>query len=220
MVGRRASVKTKRGDDDTEIETKKTKSLRQIEQEIAEQQHINSIENDHEYDEDDGARPIGEAIRVYDDGVKKTKHFKAFEFDGNQFQLEDAVLVAPEEGKVKPSVTIIKDIFQIKGDTLMVRAQRFYRPGEIQKKGGGTWESGDVRELFYSCHLDEISAISVMHHCVIHLVPLYKPLPDRKHQPGFIVRKFYDHVQQKVRNLTDKDCKTVLPQSVCSSSIV
>ena len=98
----------------------------------------------------------------------------------------------------------------------MVSAQRFYRPGEVVKKGGGTWESGDARELFYSVHLDEIAANSVMHNCVIHYVPLNKPLPDRKQRPGFIVRKFYDHEQQKVRNLTGKDCKTFLSRSAAA----
>lgn len=95
----------------------------------------------------------------------------------------------------------------------MVSAHRFYRPDEAKKKGGGTWEARDERELFYSCHLDEFSANNVMHKCVIHVVPLYKPLPDRKKDPGFIVQKRYDYVQKKVRNLTDNDAKCILPQS-------
>ncbi|XP_021735823.1 uncharacterized protein LOC110702429 [Chenopodium quinoa] len=200
----------KHEDDNYSAEIKKTKLLNEIVEPTIDEQSRNYSDCDQDDSEDDdGAQPIGAVIRVSDDGVQRKKHYRAFEFDGNRFQLEDSILVTPEEGKVKPSVTIIKDIFQIDGEDLMVRAQRFFRPEEIQKTGGGTWESNDARELFYSCHLDEVPAISVMHECVIHLVPLHKPVPDRKECPGFIVRKFYDYVNQKVRNLTDKDFKGV-----------
>lgn len=93
----------------------------------------------------------------------------------------------------------------------MVCTQRFYRPEEAKNKAGGTWESRDARELFYSYHLDEVPANAVMHKCMIHCVPLHKPLLDRRQHPGFIVRKFYDYVEQQVQNLTDKECKYVLP---------
>ncbi|KNA21127.1 hypothetical protein SOVF_046120 [Spinacia oleracea] len=198
MVGKRA--------------TEKTKLLTEIEEPTIREQSINCSESEQELEDD--AVPISEVIRVSENGIERKNHFSAFQFDGNHFKLEDTVLVTPEEGKIKPSVTIIKDIFKIEGEGLMVRAQRFYRPEEVKKTGGGTWESRDARELFYSCHLDEFPADGVMHECVIHLVPLHKPLPDRKENPGFVVRKFYDYVNQKVRSLTDKDCKGVLPRSV------
>ncbi|KAK9716577.1 hypothetical protein RND81_06G243200 [Saponaria officinalis] len=166
--------------------------------------------DDDDDDEDDesvnDAEPIGDVVRVSDDGGSKRNHFRAFRFDGNVFQLEDTVLVAPEEGKVKPSVAVIKDIFQVGSDSLMVCGRRFYRPEEAEKKEGGTWQTSDARELFYSSYLDELDAFNVMHKCVIHLVPVGKTLPDRKQQPGFIVQKFYDFGTKTIRNLTKRDC--------------
>ncbi|KNA21126.1 hypothetical protein SOVF_046110 [Spinacia oleracea] len=207
MVGRIVSH------NDNRAEIKKTQLLNETHKPTIEEQSRNCSESEQELQ--NGAEPIGEVIRVSDNGIERKKHFKAFEYDGNLFKLEDTVLVVPEEGKVKPSVTMIKDIFQIEGEEgLIVRAQRFYRPEEVKKTGGGTWESRDARELFYSSHLDEFPADGVMHECVIHLVPLHKPLPDRKENPGFVVRKFYDYVNQKLRSLTVKDCKGVFPQSV------
>ncbi|KAL9246716.1 hypothetical protein vseg_020214 [Gypsophila vaccaria] len=166
-------------------------------------------------DDDDGvydAEPIGELVRVSDDGGAKRNHFRAFRFDGNVFQLEDTVLVAPEEGKVKPSVAVIKDIFQVGSESVIVCGRRFYRPEEAEKKEGGTWHTNDARELFYSNYLDELDAYNVMHKCIIHLVPLGKTLPDRKQHPGFIVQKFYDFGTKVIRNLTEKDCECVPSQ--------
>lgn len=87
----------------------------------------------------------------------------------------------------------------------MVTGQWFYRPEEAEKKGGGSWQSCDARELFYSFHRDDVPAESVMHKCVVHFVPIHKQLPNRKQHPGFIVRKVYDTVERKLWKLTDKD---------------
>lgn len=87
----------------------------------------------------------------------------------------------------------------------MVTGQWFYRPEEAEKKGGGSWQSCDTRELFYSFHRDEVPAESVMHKCVVHFVPINKQLPNRKQHPGFIVQKVYDTVEKKLWKLTDKD---------------
>lgn len=88
---------------------------------------------------------------------------------------------------------------------MMVTGQWFYRPEEAAKKGGGSWQSRDTRELFYSFHRDEVPAESVMHKCVVHFVPIHKQLPVRKQNPGFIVQKVYDTVERKLWKLTDKD---------------
>ena len=88
---------------------------------------------------------------------------------------------------------------------MMVTGQWFYRPEEAERKGGGSWQSHDTRELFYSFHRDQVPAESVMHKCVVHFVPLHKQLPVRKQHPGFIVRKVYDTVEKKLWKLTDKD---------------
>lgn len=87
----------------------------------------------------------------------------------------------------------------------MITGQWFYRPDEAEKKGGGSWQSVDTRELFYSFHRDEVPAESVMHKCVVHFVPIHKQLPNRKVHPGFIVQKVYDTDELKLWKLTDKD---------------
>ncbi|CAO2819878.1 unnamed protein product [Amaranthus hypochondriacus] len=224
MVAKRPSKKSRCVEDDVDSSDKSTKKIKiklldEIQEPTVHQQQLESDynQNDEEEGEEYGEPiPIGDVIRVSGDVIHKKMHFEAFEFDGIRYQLEDTILVAPEEGKVKPSVSIIKDIFQTKDGSLMVSAHRFYRPDEAKKKGSGTWEARDERELFYSCHLDEFSANNVMHKCVIHVVPLYKPLPDRRKDPGFIVQKRYDYVQKKVRNLTDNDAKYILPQSAAA----
>ncbi|KAL2902588.1 Chromatin remodeling protein EBS [Bienertia sinuspersici] len=134
------------------------------------------------------AKPIGDVIRVSGKGRSQKKHYKEFEFDGNRFELEDPVLLTPEDKSQKPYVAIIKDITQLKNGNMMVTGQWFYRPEEADRKGGGSWQ-----------------AQSVMHKCVVHFVPLHKQLPNRKQHPGFIVQKVYDTVEKKLWKLTDKD---------------
>lgn len=96
----------------------------------------------------------------------------------------------------------------------MVTGQWFYRPEEAEKRGGGSWQSRDIRELFYSFHRDEVPAESVMHKCVVHFVPLNKQLPKRKEHPGFIVQRVYDTVEQKLWKLTDKDYEDKLQHEI------
>ncbi|KAK9983538.1 hypothetical protein SO802_033063 [Lithocarpus litseifolius] len=151
------------------------------------------------------AKAIGDSIRLSGKGRGRRSHYEAFEFDGNRYDLEDPVLLVPEEKEQKPYVAIIKDIAQTKDGSIMVTGQWFYRPEEAERKGGGNWQSRDTRELFYSFHRDEVPAESVMHKCVVHFVPIHKQLPSRKQHPGFIVQKVYDTVERKLWKLTDKD---------------
>lgn len=97
-----------------------------------------------------------------------------------------------------------QDITETEG-SLSVTGQWFYRPEEADKKGGGSWKASDTRELFYSFHIDDVPAESVMHKCVVHFIPQHKKIPSRKEHPGFIVQKVYDTVAKKLWNLTDKD---------------
>ncbi|PPD93934.1 hypothetical protein GOBAR_DD09035 [Gossypium barbadense] len=113
-------------------------------------------------DEED-AKPIGKVVRVSGKGRGRRSHYESFEFDGNRYDLEDPVLLVPEDTKQKPYVAIIKDISQTKDGSIMVTGQWFYRPEEAEKKGGGSWPLNDTRELFYSFHRDEVPAESVMH---------------------------------------------------------
>ncbi|CAL0313369.1 unnamed protein product [Lupinus luteus] len=162
-------------------------------------------EEDEEEPVQEDAKPIGESIRASGKGRGRRKHFESFEFDGNQYTLEDPVLLVPEDKDQKPYVAIIKDIAQLLSGSVMVTGQWFYRPEEAERKGGGSWQSNDTRELFYSFHRDEVPAESVMHKCVVHFVPIHKQLPNRKQNPGFIVQKVYDTVERKLWKLTDKD---------------
>ncbi|CAH9137397.1 unnamed protein product [Cuscuta epithymum] len=151
------------------------------------------------------AKPIGDVIRVSGKARGRRNHYKSFEYDGLSYQLEDPVLLVPEEQNQKPYVAIIKDISQTSKGNMMVNGQWFYRPEEAEKKTGGNWQSRDTRELFYSFHRDEVPAESVMHKCVVHFIPLNKQIPKRKQHPGFIVQKVYDTEQRKLFKLTDKD---------------
>ncbi|XP_038971116.1 uncharacterized protein LOC103705583 [Phoenix dactylifera] len=151
------------------------------------------------------AKPKGRVLRVSGKGKRKKRHYCSFEYDGNTFELEDPVLLTPEDKKQKPYVAIIKDITQDADGSMMVTGQWFYRPEEAERKNGGSWEAQDTRELFYSFHLDEVPAESVMHKCIVHFVPLNKKLPLRSEHPGFIVQKVYDTVEKKLWRLTDKD---------------
>ena len=103
---------------------------------------------------------------------------------------------------------------QAKDGTVQVEGQWFYRPEEAEKKGGGTWASSDSRELFYSFHIDEVPAESVMHKCAVHFIPPNKQLPQRHKHPGFIVRRVYDACEKKLFNLTDKDYEDPMQQEI------
>ncbi|KAF2950507.1 uncharacterized isoform X3 [Oryza sativa Japonica Group] len=155
-------------------------------------------------EENTEAVPIGEPVKITGRGKKQRKHYTSFEYEGNTFELEDPVLLTPEDSKEKPYVAILKDITETEG-SLSVTGQWFYRPEEADKKGGGSWKASDTRELFYSFHIDDVPAESVMHKCVVHFIPQHKKIPSRKEHPGFIVQKVYDTVAKKLWNLTDKD---------------
>ncbi|KAG6636796.1 uncharacterized protein LOC122280980 [Carya illinoinensis] len=157
-----------------------------------------------EEEQQEEAKPIGEPVRISGKGKGRRTHYEAFEFDGNRYDLEDPVLIVPED-KQKPYVAIIKDITRAKDGNVLVNGQWFYRPEEAERGGGGSWQSRDTRELFYSFHRDDVPAESVMHKCVVHFVPKNKQIPSRKQHPGFIVQKVYDTVQHKLWKLTDKD---------------
>lgn len=102
------------------------------------------------------------------------------------------------------SFILEQDITETEG-SLYVTGQWFYRPEEADKKEGGSWVARDTRELFYSFHIDDVPAESVMHKCVVHFIPQHKQILSRKQHPGFIVQKVYDAVEKKLWNLTDKD---------------
>ncbi|XP_011029278.1 PREDICTED: uncharacterized protein LOC105129056 isoform X1 [Populus euphratica] len=192
-------VTTRRGRGRPRKKLREEKSEDEVEEELEE-----DPEEEEEVPQED-AKPVGDSTRVSGKGRGRRTHYDAFEFDGNRYELEDPVLLVPEDKEQKPYVAIIKDISQTKDGSMMVTGQWFYRPEEAERKGGGSWQSRDTRELFYSFHRDEVPAESVMHKCVVHFVPIHKQLPNRKQYPGFIVQKVYDTVERKLWKLTDKD---------------
>ncbi|XP_027065755.1 ASI1-immunoprecipitated protein 3 [Coffea arabica] len=146
---------------------------------------------------DENPHPIGKLVRVSGKGTGRRKHYKSFGYDGKRYDLEDPVLLAPYEPNQKPDLAIIKDITQTKGGRMMVIGQRFYRPGEAEKKDGGFWQSNNTRELFYSFHKDKFPAESVMHRFVVHFIPPKMQIPPRTEHPGFIVQRMY-HAKRKL----------------------
>ncbi|KAI4315418.1 hypothetical protein L6164_028230 [Bauhinia variegata] len=195
---KRIKLQAEEDEDVAENKNKKMKKQKDNEEE-------GSLAGDEEEPPQEDAKPIGDPIRVSGKGRGRRKHYESFEFDGNQYVLEDPVLLVPEDKDQKPYVAIIKDITQSQNGSMMVTGQWFYRPEEAERKGGGSWQSNDTRELFYSFHRDEVPAESVMHKCVVHFIPKHKQLPNRKQHPGFIVQKVYDTVERKLWKLTDKD---------------
>ncbi|CAL1375344.1 unnamed protein product [Linum trigynum] len=191
-------------EEDEAVEEKGKRRKKGREEEVEEEEPDEEEEEEEEEVQED-AKPVGEPVKVTGKGKNRRTHYKGFEFDGNQYELEDPVLLTPEEQNQKPYVAIIKDITQTKDGNMMVTGQWFYRPDEAEKRGGGNWISSDTRELFYSFHHDEVPAESVMHKCVVHFIPVHKQIPNRKQDPGFIVQKVYDTDNKKLWKLTDKD---------------
>ncbi|XP_058778285.1 uncharacterized protein LOC131652451 [Vicia villosa] len=232
MVNRRFTQVATSDDDEDETppppqqhsKLRKRKRMKLIDEEEEEENDNSDNNNDNEEEKEeekkdppqtpDDAKPIGDPLRVSGKGRGRKRHYESFEFDGNQYYLEDPVLLVPEDKEQKPYVAIVKDIIQYFSGSIMVAGQWFYRPEEAEKKGGGSWKSCDTRELFYSFHRDEVPAESVMHKCVVHFVPLNKQFPKRKQHPGFIVQKVYDTLERKLWKLTDKDFEDVKQQEI------
>ena len=80
---------------------------------------------------------------------------------------------------------------------MLVNGQWFDRPEEAELKGGSHDMSHDTRELFYSCHRDDVPPASVKNKCVVHFVLSHKQLPNRKQYHAFIVQQVYDNVGRK-----------------------
>ncbi|XP_076887476.1 ASI1-immunoprecipitated protein 3-like isoform X1 [Bidens hawaiensis] len=170
---------------------------------------VGLIEYEDDEEEEDGVgngvKPIGNAVKVSCIGGSKRYHFNGFEARGVCYQLEDTVLVVPDDPYVnmKPSVAIIKDITATQDGRITVTGQRFYRLDVAVNENGEKWESSDSRELFYSFDKTEFPASAVMHKCRVNFIPPNKEIPRAKHQPGFIVRKVYDSKYKELSELVD-----------------
>ncbi|TVU16982.1 hypothetical protein EJB05_32987, partial [Eragrostis curvula] len=193
----------RRDDDDEETGTHRRhdrprkRSAPESDEEEAEPEEQQEEEEEPDDEENAEAVPIGDPVKVTGTGKK---HYASFKYEGITFELEDTVLLAPEDLPQKPHVAIIKDITETE-ESLNVTVQRFYRPEEAERKDGGSWPKQDTREIFYSFHMVDVPAESVMHKCVVHFIPLPKQIPRPKQLPGFVVQKVYDAVEKKLCNL-------------------
>ncbi|KAF5816061.1 putative BAH domain-containing protein [Helianthus annuus] len=171
-------------------------------------------EEDEEEDEEVGenVKPIGDIIRVsFIEGYRRD-HYYGFQANGASYELEDVVLVVPDEVGInmKPSVAMIKDISATQDGMITVTGQRFYRLEVAVNENGKKWKSSESRELFYSFDKTEFSADLVLHKCRVHFIPPNKEIPRAKDQPGFIVRRVYDSKYKELTELVDTgydDCK-------------
>nr|VDD31017.1 unnamed protein product [Brassica oleracea] len=80
--------------------------------------------------EPDDAKPVGEPVKVTGRGT----HYGQFEYGGNRYELEDSVLLHPEDTSLEPFVAIIKDITKKQDGRMMILGQWFYRHEDAKKK--------------------------------------------------------------------------------------
>ncbi|KAI3505136.1 hypothetical protein L1887_27054 [Cichorium endivia] len=205
----------------TAIESKSSRKRRKmIVYDDEDEEEVNQVSlppnsNDKEIDDNDDdddeeevrqdAKPIGNVVRVSGEGESRRNHFNGFEADGLCYELEDTVLVSPEEHDIytKPSVAIIKDIREASNGRITVTGRRLYRPEIAEKENGGNWESGEERELFYSFEEIEFAAEFVMHKCRVHFIPTNKTIPNVRKYPGFFVKMVYDAKSKKLCAILD-----------------
>ncbi|CAN8325660.1 unnamed protein product [Cochlearia groenlandica] len=153
---------------------------------------------------EDVAKAIGKMMKFTGKGVKKKCHYKKFEFHGQQYALEDSVLLVPEDAKREPYAAIIKDIYaQGKEGYVKIDVQWFYRLEDVDKKHLRNFDNKDSRNIFYSFHHDkEVFAESVVDACVVHFVPENKQVPNREDHDGFIVQRVYNFAIKKLCKFT------------------
>ncbi|KAI3713407.1 hypothetical protein L1987_71984 [Smallanthus sonchifolius] len=151
------------------------------------------------------AKPIGDVVKISEEGTHWKNHYKAFDFDGNTYELEDTVLLASDsQGRmVKPYVAMIKDITKMETKGIMLNVQWFYRPEDAAPRNGKKMEPIGARELFYSFHKDEVPAETIMHKCTVHFVTSQNHIPARKDYPGFIVQRVYDPNSNRLLKLAN-----------------
>ncbi|PHT57750.1 hypothetical protein CQW23_00113 [Capsicum baccatum] len=89
---------------------KKPKKVDEEEEEAkVEEDRVEKAEAVEEEEQLEDAKPIGEVIKVTGKGKGRRNHYKSFELDGNDYELEDHVLLVPEADQ-KPYVAIIKEV--------------------------------------------------------------------------------------------------------------
>ncbi|PWA62880.1 RNA polymerase II associated factor Paf1 [Artemisia annua] len=121
----------------------------------------------------------------------QTQHFK--DISCTYEAEEDSVLVTPPDEshlEMKPSVAIIKDIYETLDGSINMTGQKFYRHGVSSQ------------------------LILVMHKCCVHYLEPDKNIPSPKQHPGFIVRKVYDSISNKLNELLDSGFAEVVKWTV------
>ncbi|CAM8941108.1 unnamed protein product [Rhodiola kirilowii] len=170
-------------------------------------------EEEEEEDVEDRPKPIGSSIGSADKGCEL---YFAFESDGKVYELEDAVMLAPEDGELRPGVAIIKEIRQAVNGKISVILRWLYRPEEVNIKDDPRWLLYNTRELLLTDHKEEVPVATILYKCVVHFLPSHKQLPNRRVHPGFVVQHFYDHLKQRVFGITDEGyCIGSLRKEIC-----
>ncbi|XP_048135683.1 uncharacterized protein LOC125315275 [Rhodamnia argentea] len=206
---RRKPVKLVDEDEDEDGDGCEPKADQEGGQEEKSARNVKEEEEEEEEEAGEDAKPVGKPVKFSGEVMARKSHYIACIYKGDQYKLEDTVLLNPAETGHKPYVAIIK--VTIHFCTMPLWAQKSHselrdKPEEAKIKGGGeSWQSLDIRELFYSFHQNDVPLESVMHKCVIHYIPVHKQIPDRKQSPGFIVQKIYDPVEEKLWELIDED---------------
>ncbi|KAG0479953.1 hypothetical protein HPP92_010811 [Vanilla planifolia] len=157
-------------------------------------------------EEEELAKPVGTVVRSSGRGRNKMHHYAAFEIHEKVIELEEAMLLVPEQPASKPYIGILKDVkAKPNGGRVTVLVQWLYRGEEALREGDEplTWPARD-RELFLSFHCDEVTADAVMHKCVVHYVTPEVDVEEAKaRRYGFFVQKVYDVRKKVLWDLTD-----------------
>ncbi|KAM7278735.1 hypothetical protein ACFE04_005869 [Oxalis oulophora] len=106
---KRKQLVTREDDSDNDEDNMKLTRGRNRKRKYAiEEEEDDDEEEEEEETVQEDAKPIGDSIRVSGKGRGRRSHYEGFEFDGNQYTLEDPVLLVPEDKEQKPYVAIIK----------------------------------------------------------------------------------------------------------------
>ncbi|GKC04308.1 bromo adjacent homology domain-containing protein [Tanacetum coccineum] len=96
------------------------------------------------------------------------------------------------------------DVYERPDGSINVTGQKFYRPELMFNENSENLEPIESRRiLYYSFDKCEFPADSVMHKCRVHYLEPDKNIPSPKQHPGFIVRKVYDSISNKLNELLD-----------------
>jgi len=118
----RRAEEEERREQEAETQTRRRrgrpKRRREPESEEEEPEEEEPQEEEPREEDNTEAVPVGDPVKVTGKGKKQKKHYNSFEYEGNTFELEDPVLLTPEDRTQKPYVAIIKVCDQIRDSAI------------------------------------------------------------------------------------------------------